>query len=115
MNLDKYINNTTQTSEGVIYKNEDAFYNKVGICHIGEYLLEMLTDKAQSGEDMTDEEIVSCGAGDTYSTIIKQVTARWNEFDDEVQNECTIEQVAENVFHNALWTCISTEIDQMTY
>lgn len=115
MNIDKYIFNTTQTSEGVIYKNEDAFKNKSGICHIGEYALQDLLECAEFDTDMTDEELIESGAADTYDTIIAEVKRRWNDFGDEVRNECTIEEVAEMVFNNALWVCISTEIDQMTY
>ena len=115
MNIEKYTNNTTQTSEGVIYKYEEAFKIKSGICLIGEYALGELEEMVKNAKDMSDEELIECGIADTYGTIILKVESRWGEFDEEVQDECTPVEIAEDVFNNALWTCISTEIDQMAY
>lgn len=115
MNIEKYLNNTTQTSEGIIYKNEDAFLNKKGICHIGEFGLETLEELRQQGKDLTDEEMVEHGVGNTYDSIIEEVEIHWDSFDDEIKKECSIEEIAYQAFDAALWTCVSTQIIQMTY
>lgn len=115
MNIDKYLLNTTQTSNGVVFKDEEAFKNKKGICYIGEYDLLDLMESAEFDSDYTDEELIEEGIGETYDTILAKVKARWDEFDDEVKHECTAEDVAEMIFNNADWSCVSTEIDQMTY
>ena len=115
MNIDKYIFNTTQTSNGVVFKDEDAFKNKKGICYISECCLLDLMESAEFDSDLTDEELIEEGIVDTYDTILANVKERWDEFDDEIKDECTAEEVAEMIFDNADWACISTEIEQMTY
>lgn len=115
LNIEKYLNNTTQTSEGEIYKDEEAFNNKTGICHIGEYGLESLKELLQAGEDLTDDELVEKGIADTYDTIIEEVKRNMDYFDDELKEECTVEEIAYQAFDDALWTCVATQINQMTY
>lgn len=115
MNIEKYLNNATQTSEGVIYKNDAAFRSKKGICHIGEFALELMREVFEQGKDLTDDELVEEGFADTYDTIIEEVNEKWDCFEDDVKAECSVEDIAEQAFENALWTCISTEIEQMTY
>lgn len=114
-NVKRYLDNTTETYEGVIYHNNEAFESHNGICHISEYSLETLENALERGEDFTDDELVEMGIADTYQTIIDMVQERWEDFDDEIKRECTVEDVARTAFNDAEWCCVATQIDQMTY
>lgn len=115
LHIEKYLNNTTQNENGVFYKNTEAFDSRQGICHIGELSLEILADYKKMGADLSDEDIVALGIGDTYETILDSVKVYWDEIDDETKNESTPEQVAESVFSSVDWTCVDTEILELTY
>lgn len=118
MNINNYLNNTTQTMNGVVYKNEDAFKSQIGICYIGEYGLEILEECLNNGEDLTDEEIVEKGIGSTYDSIIEECKERWEELNDaqgDNYEDFDLNHCAELVFDEADWTFISTMIDQLTY
>ena len=118
MNIDKYLGNTTQTMNGVVYKNEDAFNSHIGICYIGEYGLEELEEYRDRGEDLTDKEIVAKGIGSTYDSIIEECEERWEELNDaqgDNYEDFDLNHCAELVFDEADWTYISTIIDQLTY
>lgn len=115
MNIDKYLNNTEQTMNGVVFKDRNAFEKKEGICYIGEYGLEELERLKEEGVDVTDEDILEYSIGSTYASIKSEVEERWEDFDDEIKEECSIEDIVEDVFESSDWTFISTTIDQMTY
>lgn len=115
MNIDKYLNNTEQTMNGVVFKDRNAFNKKKGVCYIGEYGLEELESLREEGIDLTDDEIVEKGVGSSYASIKSEVGDKWKELNDEVKEECSIEEIVADVFESSDWTFISTTIDQMTY
>lgn len=117
MNIKKYIDNTTQISEGVCYKNEDAFHDEENaICYVSEYQLADLVQMLKNGsKDMTDEQMVQYGYADTRATIIKKVKKNWEYLNEEIIADCSVEEVAAQVFNNAEWATIDTEIDQLCY
>ena len=117
MNIDKYLGNTTPTMNGVVYKNENAFNNRRGVCYVSEYGLAELEEYRERAEDLTDDEIVAKGIGSTYDSIIKECKERWGELNNTQGEKCEVYDLnyyAELVFNEADWAYISTTIDLLT-
>lgn len=118
-NIDKYINNTTQTSNGVVFKDNDAFKAKKGICYISEYALEAITIKAENEEDWDadDEELIEMQVAETYETIKAQCEdfAENHPEDFEEMFGSDIYNMIVYIFFKADWAYIATEILQLTY
>ena len=59
MNIDKYIENITQTTEGFYFKDNAAFENDFDkVCYIPEDVMEELIEMQGNGEDKTDLELI---------------------------------------------------------
>ena len=114
MNIDKYLDNTTSTNNGVVYKNENAFNNHIGVCYVSEYGLSDLEEYRERGKDLTDDEIVAKGIGSTYDSIIEECKERWGELNETQGEVYDLNHYAEFVFDEADWAYVSTIIDQMT-
>lgn len=115
--LKYYVENTTQTMNGVVYKNEDAFNNHSDEpCYISEYAIETIANALENGINMTIERLIEDGDIDTYKTILGKVADRWEELMEiEELQDYTKEQIAEQVFNESDWSYIDTTIDQLTY
>lgn len=112
MNIEKYLNNTN----GVYYKNEDAFNNHDGVCYIGINGLSELRFFLEDGKDLTDEEIIENCIGSSYDTIIDDCYPYFNELNEvlgEDFEDFDINHCAEVVFHLAEGTYIPTKIQEI--
>lgn len=88
MNIDKYIDNQTQTDNGCVYKDYNAFANNPSaICYIPEYSLSDLQECRENGEDLTDSEIIERGIGDTRETITNAVLEFLSVMDIDTNKE----------------------------
>lgn len=108
----------SNTGEGYVYKDMDAFYNGEGICYISEYgledLHENLTDLQARYEnsEMTDEEYrrerqdILDNCGETRQTIIDQVMDAFG--DDYLLTPKQAAYFAEDVLELAEWAYICT-------
>lgn len=89
-----YLNNTTQTFNGVVYKDYEAFKTGVGVCYICESGLEDLENGAAIES-----------VAETRQTILEKCK-------EYCPNKLTLEQFAYWVFDFADWTCIETVLDE---
>lgn len=85
-----YLDNTTQTFNGVVYKDYEAFKTGNGVCYICEGDLDALENGA-SLESVAE----------TRQTILEKCK-------DYCPSKMTLEQFAFWVFDFADWTCIET-------
>ena len=114
MNIDKYLDNTTSTNNGVVYKNENAFNSHIGVCYVREYGLSDLEEYRERGKDLSDDEIVAKGIGSTYDSIIEECEERWGELNDAQGEVYDLDQYAEFVFDLVFLLFVFFIIDQMT-
>lgn len=110
-NIEKYLLLASENSNGVTYKNDDAFKRENDdICYISEYALEDLKDLFDEGKDLTDAELIALGYAESYNTIIKQVIYAELESDT-----LTPYDIAEDLYYCADWAYISTYINERKY
>ena len=105
----RFLENTINTENGVVFKSDEIFdRHNDEVCYIQESGLEALED---ADHEMTDEEIIKAGIGESYNSILEQCKETFDEDpeyfieDVEVKNP---EELAESVFCIADWACIGT-------
>jgi hypothetical protein len=115
MNIDKYLNNTRQTADGIVYKDEDAFNNNPkAICYISEYGLEDLMDCKEDGEDLTDKEIVEQGIGVTREVIRDEIVNSLAENNVKTTTEeVESKGIVKFVFGELNWSCLNSFLDNV--
>ena len=115
MNIDKYLNNTRQTADGIVYKDEDAFNNNPkAICYISEYGLEELQEHQEDGEDLTDKEIVEHGIGVTREAIRDEIVSSLAENNVKTTTEeVESKGIVEFVFGELNWCYLPSFLDNV--
>lgn len=111
MNIEKYLNNQTETENGHVYKREDyttAPDNE--IVYIGEYDLGELQTFCDDGEDLTDEEMLEQGIGDTKITIRRTIKDYWPNATDEWIDKHSL---IDCIIQACTWESPATMCDQM--
>ena len=111
MNIKKYLDNQTETENGYVYKREDydtAPENE--IVYIGEYDLGELQTLCDDGKDLTDEEMLEQGIGDTKATIRQTIKDYWTNATDEWIDK---HDLIDDIIQSCTWECPATMIDQM--
>jgi hypothetical protein len=114
----------SSTGEGWVFKDYEAFERGTGVCYIGEYDMQDMTEEltalearyenSKAGEDgyLTDEEYeaererIIYDHAETRQTIIDQVREMYAE--DYMLTDKQIEHIAAGVFNEADWACIAT-------
>lgn len=112
----RFLDNTTLTMNGVVFKDYDAFEREGDeVCYISEYGLEELYE---ADHEMTDEEIINQGIGDSYNSIVKKCEEnldRYNEGLDEIDKIHSPITWARSIWEDADWAYISTYIEEDCY
>lgn len=111
MNIQKYLDNQTETENGYVYKREDyttATDNE--IVYICEYELGELQTFYDDGEDLTDEEMLEQGIGDTKATIRKTIKDYWTNATDEWIDK---HNLIDCIIQACTWESPATMCDQM--
>ena len=111
MNIQKYLDNQEQTENGYVYKRED--YNTAPeneIVYIGEYDLAQLQTFCDDGEDLTDEEMLEQGIGDTKATIRRTIKEYHPNATDEWIDK---HDLINDIIQSCTWESPATMIDQM--
>lgn len=111
MNIKKYLDNEEQTENGYVYKREDydtAPENE--IVYIGEYDLGELQRLCDDGTDLTDEEMLEQGIGDTKATIRRTIKDYYPNATDEWIDK---HKLIADIIQSCTWESPATMIDQM--
>lgn len=111
MNIKKYLDNEEQTENGYVYKREDydtAPENE--IVYIGEYDLGELQRLCDDGTDLTDEEMLEQGIGDTKATIRRTIKDYYPNATDEWIDK---HELIADIIQSCTWESPATMIDQM--
>ena len=117
----RFLDNTEVTTNGVIYKNAEAFERKNDeVCYISEGGLQELRGY---DHELTDKEIIKEGIGESYNSILElcreyidevREALTWHGESEEVANEVTPETLVQDVFQSAEWAYISTYLEERT-
>lgn len=109
MNIDKYIENACQTSNGYCYKSQETFDNNFdGVCYIGEYDLEELENMQSEGIDLTDEEIIE-KYGYSHNSIRQIILEYMQQYNSKYRLEELVESGLDCiVFDIVNWQCPET-------
>lgn len=97
MNIDKYIENITQTTEGFCFKDNAAFENDFDkVCYIPEGSMERLIEMQGEGEDKTDLELIENGGAYTRNSLRQLLLEYMQDFyphyrlEDVVENKIDV-------------------------
>lgn len=106
-----FLDNISATENGYVYKREDyetAPDNE--IVYICEFDLTQLQTFCDDGEDITEEEMLEQGIGDTKATIRRTIKDYWtNAIDEWIDRHDMISKIIEA----CSWESPATMIDQM--
>lgn len=115
----RFLHFTTSTMNGEVYKNEKAFEEKTDqVCYISEY---GLRDLEEADHEMTDEEIISKGIGESYWSILEQCQEKIEEMKEdaeefeELYGELNAEHLAQMAFEICDWQYVSTYLAEIDY
>lgn len=105
----RFLDNTIQTDNGTVFKSDEIFdRHNDEVCYIAESSLESLED---ADHEMTDEEIIKEGIGESYNSILEQCKEKLDEEPEYFKEDVGImnpEQLAESTFCIADWAQIQT-------
>lgn len=117
----RFLDNTEDTTNGVVYKNADAFARKGDeVCYISEGGLQELREY---DHELTDNEIIEEGIGESYNSILQSCREYidevreamvWHGTTEEEANKMTSEELAKDIFQSADWAYISTYLEERT-
>jgi len=117
----RFLDNTEETWNGLIFKDCDAFERKGDeVCYMSEYQLEKLSE---ADYELTDTEIIEGDYGESYNSILSLCKARidevresmlWHGEDEDFVKKFTAEDLAQDIFEWADWASISTYIEERT-
>jgi hypothetical protein len=111
MNIEKYLNNQTETENGYVYKREDyetAPDNE--IVYIGEFDLATLQTFCDDGEDLTDNEIIEKSFGDSRNSIRQTIKDYWPNATDEWIDK---HNLITDIIQSCTWECPATMCAQI--
>lgn len=117
MNIDKYIENITQTTEGFCFKDNAAFENDFDkVCYIPEGSMERLIEMQGNGEDKTDLELIENGDAYTRNSLRQLLL----EYMQDYYPHYRLEDVVENKIDDCLfqicdWRYPETILDEGSF
>lgn len=106
-----FLDNAEQTENGRIYRDKD--YRNTpddAIVYIGEFDLGVLQSFYNDGEDLTEEEMLKQGIGDTKATIRRTIKDYWINATDEWIDK---HDLINCIISECTWESPATMIDQM--
>lgn len=109
--MQKYLDNTTATENGVIYiKDKWKLADNDEIVYIGEYGLDEIEKRLNDGESLTDAQLVGLGIASTKNSIREEIKMYYPDATDKWIDR---HNLIEDIISNCSWECTSTMIDQM--
>ena len=109
--MQKYLDNTTTTENGVIYKNEGwETCDNNEIVYISEYGLDEIEQRRNNGENLTDKQLVDMGIASTKNSIREEIKMYYPDATDKWIDR---HHLVEDIISSCSWECTSTMIDQM--
>lgn len=111
MNIDKYLDNVIETSEGMVYKTNKPI-NEVGlneIVYIHEYAITELYDDKVIQIDSDDEALIDVYGAETKKTITKKIQKTFGFSIKEIEQH----NMVQTIVNCCNWECVDTLLDRL--